>query len=77
MGRLLRKQDYSLKVNRKQLGHSSPDRDEQFCYLEAQKQAFIERGWPILHIDTKKRELIGVFKNPGAIWCRDPHRVNG
>lgn len=76
VGRLLRKQDYSLKVNRKQLGHSSPDRDEQFCYLEAQKQVFIERGWPILHIDTKKRELIGVFKNPGAIWCRDPHRVN-
>jgi len=76
VGRLLRERDYSLKVNHKQLGNSSPDRDEQFKYLEAQKQAFLERGWPILHIDAKKRELIGVFKNSGAIWRRDPHRVN-
>ncbi|MBA4379417.1 MAG: ISAzo13 family transposase [Anaerolinea sp.] len=76
VGRLLRERDYSLKVNHKQLGDASPDRDEQFQYLEAQKQAFLERGWPVLHIDTKKRELIGLFKNPGAIWCRDPHRVN-
>lgn len=76
VGRLLREQKYSLKINHKQLGDSSPDRDTQFQYLEAQKQAFLERGWPILHIDTKKRELIGLFKNPGATWCRDSHRVN-
>lgn len=76
VGRLLDELDYSRKVNRKQLGVSSPDRDEQFEYLQAQKQAFLERGWPVLHIDTKKRELIGLFKNPGLVWCREPHRVN-
>jgi hypothetical protein len=36
----------------------------------------LERGWPVISVDTKKRELIGWFKNAGAIWCRDPHRVN-
>ena len=76
VGRLLEQQDYSLKVNRKQLAVASPHRDEQFQYLQSQKQAFLEQGWPIIHVDTKKRELIGLFKNPGEIWCRDPHRVN-
>lgn len=76
VARLLREQDYSLKVNRKQLAVSSPYRDEQFQYLQAQKQTFLERGWPVISVDTKKRELIGRFKNAGAIWCRDPHWVN-
>ena len=40
VGQLLHVRDYSLKVNHKQLGDSSPDRDKQFQYLEAQKQAF-------------------------------------
>ena len=76
VGRLLEALDYSLKANRKELAQSSPDRNEQFEYLHAQKQAFFERGWPVIHVDTKKRELIGWFKNPGVTWCRDPHRVN-
>lgn len=76
VGRLLSHLDYSRKVNSKQIAASRPYRDEQFRYLEDQKQAFLERGWPIIHVDTKKRELIGLFKNPGAVWCRDPHRVN-
>ena len=76
VGRLLSKQDYSRKVNRKQLAISSPYRDEQFGYMHAQKRAFLEHGWPIIHVDTKKRELIGLFKNPGTTWRRDPHRVN-
>ena len=76
VSRLLTDQDYSQKVNHKELAVSSPYRNEQFEYLQGQKQAFFERGSPVLHIDTKKRELIGWFKNPGAIWCRDPHRVN-
>jgi hypothetical protein len=76
VGRLLAKQDYSCKVNRKQLAISSPYRDEQFGYMQAQKRVFVEHGWPIIHVDTKKRELIGLFKNPGTTWCRDPHRVN-
>jgi hypothetical protein len=76
VGRLLDLRDYSRKVNRKQVAVSSPYRDEQFQYMQGQKTAFLQRGWPILHVDTKKRELIGLFKNPGQVWCRDPHRVN-
>ncbi len=76
VGRLLETLEYSRKVNHKVLAASSPYRDEQFEYLQAQKHAFCERGWPVLYVDTKKRELIGLFKNAGTIWCRDPHRVN-
>jgi len=76
VSRLLADQDYSRKVNRKELADSSPDRNEQFEYLQSQEKAFFERGLPAMYVDTKKRELIGLFKNPGAIWCRDPHRVN-
>jgi hypothetical protein len=76
VARLLREMDFSPKVNRKQLAESSPYRDEQFRYLRSQKRLFLRRGWPVLSIDTKKRELIGWFKNPGTIWCRDPIAVN-
>lgn len=77
VGRLLREQQYSLHVNYKELdGRASPDRNEQFAYLQAQIQAFSEHGWPIISVDTKKRELIGAFRNPGRIWCQQPTRVN-
>ena len=76
VARLLDQLDFSRKVNHKELALSSPYRDEQFQYLQAQKQAFRAQGWPVIYVDTKKRELIGWFKNAGAIWCRDPHRVN-
>jgi hypothetical protein len=76
VGRLLESLDYSCQVNQKELAASSSDRDEQFIYLQAQKQDFIEQGWPVIHVDTKKRELIGSFKNPGATWRRAPQRVN-
>ena len=74
--RLLDTLDYSRKVNHKAVAVSSPYRNEQFEYLQAQKQAFFERGWPVISVDAKKRELIGLFKNPGTIWCRDAQRVN-
>jgi Rhodopirellula transposase DDE domain len=76
VARLLREMDFSPKVNRKQLAESSPHRDQQFRYLHSQKRRFLRRGWPVLSIDTKKRELIGWFKNPGTIWCRAPIAVN-
>jgi hypothetical protein len=44
---------YSRKVNRKVLTVSMPHRNEQFEYLQGQQQVFLERGWPVLHIDTK------------------------
>jgi len=49
--------DYSPKVNRKQLTSSSPHREEQFQYLQGRRQAFLEHGWPVISVDTKKREL--------------------
>jgi len=77
VGRLLRAQDYSLHVNYKALdGRASPQRNEQFAHIQAQIEAFSEKGWPIISVDTKKRELIGLFRNAGRVWCRKPTRVN-
>jgi hypothetical protein len=77
VGRLLREQDYSLHVNYKELdGRASPHRNEQFEYIQAQIQVFLGQGWPIISVDTKKRELIGAFRNPGRVWCQKPTPVN-
>ncbi len=77
MGRLLDEQGYSLHVNYKELdGRARPERDEQFEYIQAQIEAFLDHGWPIISVDTKKRELIGAFRNPGRVWCREPTWVN-
>lgn len=77
VGRLLHELHYSLRVNRKQLGtDSSPDRDRQFRYITQQRREFARHGDPIISVDTKKRELVGPFKNPGAKWGRVPVRVN-
>jgi hypothetical protein len=53
VGRLLTERDYSRKVNHKALAVSSPYRNEQFEYLQGQKQAFLERGWPIFRNGAK------------------------
>jgi hypothetical protein len=74
--RLLRDLGYSPKVNRKVLGKADSQRDEQFLYLHSQKALFLQHHWPVLSIDAKKRELIGWFKNPGTVWCRNPCCVN-
>jgi hypothetical protein len=77
IGRLLRDLDYSLKANLKRLtGDPHPDRDQQFAYIERQKQRFVQAGWPIISVDTKKKELIGNFKNAGQQWCREAEQVN-
>ena len=75
--RLLKKQQYSLKANRKVLtGLPHPDRDAQFRYIESQRQAFLAQGLPVISVDTKKKELIGAFKNAGRSWCRQAEEVN-
>jgi hypothetical protein len=77
VGRLLRQLDYSLKVNVKQKeGPAHPDRDQQFQQIEKQVASFREAGRPIISVDTKKKELIGDFKNAGQSWCQEPERVN-
>jgi len=77
VGRLLREMDYSLKANVKRLaGAAHPDRERQFVYLNSQKQAFLAAGLPVISVDTKKKELIGNFKNHGQIWCQEATAVN-
>lgn len=77
VGRLLRDLDYSLRVNVKQKeGPTHPDRDEQFRYIDQQVKAFRSAGQPIISVDTKKKELIGDFKNAGRVWCQEAERVN-
>lgn len=77
VGRLLHEMKYGLKVNVKRLsGKPHPDREAQFVYLEQQKQAFLQAGLPVISVDTKKKELIGNFKNPGRRWCQTADAVN-
>ena len=77
IARLLKEMGYSLKANVKRLsGSNHPDRDRQFQYIAVQKAVFQQAGLPIISVDTKKKELIGNFKNPGQEWCRDARAVN-
>src|SRR5215213_9440236 len=66
---LLHELGYSLQANRKtREGDSHPDRNAQFEYINTQVAQFQQRGQPVVSVDTKKKELIGNFKNPGAEW---------
>ena len=66
---LLHEADYSLQSNVKVLeGTQHPDRDAQFRYLSEQIKAFLAQGLPVISVDTKKKELIGAFKNGGREW---------
>src|SRR6266571_2754720 len=77
VGRLLQKMGFSLKANQRKQGRlGCPERDEQFRYIATQKQRFIAAGLPVISIDTKKKELIGPFRNPGKTWCRQAEEVN-
>jgi len=78
VSRLLKMHDYALRVNakEKEAGAHHPDRDTPFHYIEAQQQAFAAAGYPIISVDTKKKELIGHFKNAGQVWCQHPIEVN-
>ncbi len=63
--------DYSLKVNRKMIAETHhPDRNEQFEYISFMKKRFHIWNQPIISVDTKKKELIGNFKNPGRKWTK-------
>jgi hypothetical protein len=66
---LLHEMDYSLQANRKTIeGGTHPDRDAQFVYLNDRVQAQLAAGEPAISVDTKKKELVGPFKNPGREW---------
>jgi hypothetical protein len=77
--RKLLQMGYSLQVSRKSLAGSSPaERDEQFRYINRLVKRFLRAGNPVLSVDTKKKERVGNFKNPGQIWRpkRQPLAVN-
>lgn len=77
VAKLLKQMRFSLRVNHKKLTtRSSPDRDEQFAYIAEMRESFTRRGWPIASVDTKKKELVGNFKNNGVAWNRKPLLVN-
>jgi hypothetical protein len=69
---LLYEAGYSLQASRKtREGRQHPDRNAQFEYINAQARRFQGRGQPVISVDTKKKELVGDFKNPGQEW--QPH----
>jgi hypothetical protein len=76
---LLDQLGYSMQSNRKTRGGTEhPDRDAQFLYIAQKVQQFQQTGFPVISVDTKKKELIGRFKNGGREWQREgqPEEVN-
>ena len=66
---LLDQMGYSLQANRKTMeGGSHPDRDAQFQYIHEKVKRFQKQGQPVISVDTKKKELVGHFKNQGREW---------
>lgn len=66
---LLYEAGYSLQANRKtREGRRHPDRNAQFEYINTQARRFQKRGQPVISVDTKKKELVGDFKNAGRQW---------
>ena len=69
VGRCLREMGYSLQGNLKTIeGTQHPDRDKQFRYINKQVSKFMRSKDPVVSVDTKKKELIGAFKNGGKTW---------
>lgn len=69
VGRLLKADGYSLQSNRKtKEGGDHPDRNAQFEHINATVTRFQQRGQPVISVDTKKKELVGEFKNGGREW---------
>lgn len=72
--------EYSLQGNRKtKEGKDHPDRDEQFKYINKVVKKFLRLNEPVISVDTKKKELVGNYKNPGKEWKSKglPEQVNG
>lgn len=75
---LLHARGYSLQANRKTVeGTQHPDRDAQFEHINRRARLFLRQGDPVISVDTKKKELVGNFKNGGREWRPqgDPQKV--
>jgi len=82
VGVLLKKMEFSLHGNRKKLGSGNETkenrrlRNQQFCCIRRMREQFTEKGYPVVSVDTKKKEDIGNFKNTGKTWERESRPVN-
>jgi hypothetical protein len=71
--KMLRAEKYRLRYNRKRLARkTSSDRNLQFQGINRLKESFARRGQPVISVDAKKRELVGLFKNQGRTWSKTP-----
>ena len=69
VAKLLREHGYSLQAPNKSVeGAQHPDRNAQFEHINAKAESHISRGIPVISVDTKKKELVGNFKNSGREW---------
>ena len=81
VGRLLKQMKFSLRLNLKCLesGQSKPpdprQRDQQFRYIRNQIRAYFAQGLPVISVDTKSRELIGLFHQSGRRWSQESIKV--
>lgn len=76
----LRAMGYSLQGNRKtEEGEDHPDRDAQFRHISREVRRALAAGWPVISVDTKKKELVGNYENRGRQWrrVRSAEQVNG
>ena len=79
VARMLEEMGYSLQLNRQEKeGPQHPNRDAQFRYINGQEASFRASGDPVISCDTKKKELVGAFKNAGRTWRPKgkPYEVN-
>jgi transposase len=79
VAQLLQQLGYSLQANAKtKEGKQHPDRDAQFRYVQRRAKHFQACGWPVISVDTKKKELVGNYKNAGREWqpVGRPEEVN-
>ncbi len=77
VSRLLKGMGFSMKANkRRQVHTNNPDRDSQFKFIATQRESFTIAEFPIISVDTKKKELIGDFINNGHTWRRQAEEVN-
>jgi len=80
VAQLLHDLDYSLQSNRKtEEGQDHPDRDAQFRHINAEVKRCLRQGIPVISVDTKKKELVGNYDNPGQQWlpAKQPTKVRG
>lgn len=69
IARIIKREGYTLQANRKtREGKQHPDRNAQFEFINKIAKKFIKQGNPVISVDTKKKELVGDFKNQGQSW---------